>query len=308
MGLDISFFAQPGNQAGLRKCAQPLTFTLDLTEILMASIKASIFGETWVNRARGSKDPTSWVRDVMATLDTTGSVYLASLRLWFNRFPVSAKQKHGLITRIESFNNQEHLGAVNELAWWTFLQRQQFKAAPIATTKNTSTPDFRVVASSEFFAEVSTLNISEKDQAIFLARNSIELDHSETLRRVLGKVTAEKLKQLSYATERRRPSVLVLFDYTTWSAFGTQFYQFLADFLLGKNLGFQNLPVELSALVYVERKVFNGHIAISRPRSATYYNPFAKYPLPLGTFTSLNQFWCQMVKTESVSPDDWVWL
>jgi len=273
----------------------------------MASIKASLFGETWVSRARESKDPTSWVSDVMATLDTTGAVYLDSLRLWFDGFPLSAKQKQGLVARIESFKNQEHLGAVNELAWWTFLQRQQFNANPIATT-NTSTPDFRVIASSEFFIEVSTLNISEQDQATIQVRDSIALDHSETLRRVLGKVTAEKLKQLSYATERKRPSVLVLFDYTTWSAFGTQFYRFLADFLLGKPLGFQSLPAELSALVYVERKVFNGHVAISRLRSATYYNPFAKYSLPLGTFTSLSEFWCQVVKTESVSPDDWVWL
>lgn len=275
----------------------------------MASLKATVFDENWLSRARKSSGQMSWVNEVMETLDTTGGVYLASLRLWFNEYPLSAEKKQSLATHIESFNNHDHLGAVNELAWWTFLQRQQFSAKPIATTKNTSTPDFRVVSPSEFFVEVTTLNISEQEQKAFRAGDSIELNHTETVRRVLIKFTAEKLKQLSYAADRKKPVVLVLFDYTTWSAFGTQFHLFLADFLLGKQLGFQSLAGELSALVYVERKVFpNGHIAISRRRSATYYNPFAKYPLPIGTFTSLDQFWCQMVKTESVLSDDWVWL
>ena len=277
---------------------------MGLSEISMTSKSAFIFDEDWISRARGNTDQASWANEVIATLDTAGGIYLASLRLWFDGFPLSTKDKQRLAAGIESFRNQDHLGAVNELAWWAFLQRQQFIANPIPTA-NTSTPDFQVVAPSEFFVEVSTLNISEQDQTKFQVGDSIELNHTETVRRVLGKLTAEKLKQLSYG---QKPSVLVLFDYTTWSAFGTEFYRFLADFLLGKQIGFRSLPVELSALVYVEKKVFNGHIAISRLRSAAYYNPFAKYPLPIGTFTSLNQFWCQMVKTESVSSDDWLWL
>ena len=68
------------------------------------------------------------------------------------------------------------------------------------------------------------------------------------------------------------------------------------------------LPVELSTIVYVERKVIDGRIAISRDRSAIYYNPNAKHPLPIGTFSALRQFWCQMMETEPASPDYWIWL
>lgn len=269
--------------------------------------KTTIFDENWTERARASTEKMSWVKDVMATLDTAGGVYLASLRMWFNRFPLNIKQKKKLAADIESFKNEDHLGAVNELAWWAFLQREQFNANPIARTSS-PTPDFQVLAPTEFFIEVSTLNVSKQDQSKFQAGDSVELNHAEMLRRVLGKLTAEKQRQLSYAADQKEPSVLVLFDYTTWSAFGTQFYRFLGDFLLGKQRGFQSLPIELSALIYVERKVFDGRIAISRLRSATYYNPHAKYPLAIGTFASMNQFWCQMVESESASPEGWVWL
>ena len=113
---------------------------------------------------------------------------------------------------------------------------------------------------------------------------------------------------MSYAVHQKRPCVLVLFDYTIWSAFPTQFFYFLADFLLGKELGFNGLPTELSALVYVEQKVIDGRIAISRDRSAIYYNPNAQYPLPVGTFTVLNQFSCQMMEEEPKFADHWIWL
>jgi hypothetical protein len=269
--------------------------------------RTTIFDINWIARARARTDKRSWVYDVMGDFDTSGGVYLASLRLWFNRFPLDPDQKRGLAVRIESFRNEDHLGAVNELAWWRFLQREQFNANPIPTASS-PTPDFQVLTPSEFFIEVSTLNVSERDKSKFEAGDSVELDHDETLRRILGKLTTEKKKQLSYAAELKKPTVLVLFDYTTWSAFGTQFYRFLADFLLGKPRGFQNLPVELSALVYVERTVFDGHIAISRLRSAAYYSPYAKHPLPGGMFPSMNQFSWQIVAVESTSPESWVWL
>jgi hypothetical protein len=118
----------------------------------------------------------------------------------------------------------------------------------------------------------------------------------------------EKMQQLSYATNQGKPFILVLFDYTSWSGFGTQLYRFIADYLLGKQRGFHNLPTELSALVYVERKCINGRIGISRLRSAAYYNPNARFALPMGTFSSLNQFWSQMVHTESTSTESWIWL
>jgi len=274
----------------------------------MMATKTTIFAENWTNLARACDDKSSWVNDVMATFETTGGVYLASLRMWLNCFPVKANQKKKLSADIESFKTEDHLGAVNELAWWAFLQREKFKANPIPTTSS-PTPDFCVSAPSEFYIEVSTLNVSQQDHSKFQTGNSVHLDHDETLRRVLGKLTAEKQRQLSYTSARKKPGVLVLFDYTIWSGYGTQFYRFLANFLLGRQSGFQYLPIELSALIYIERKVLDGRIAISRLRSATYYNPHAKYPLSIGTFASLNQFWSQMLESESASlPEGWVFL
>lgn len=253
------------------------------------SIKIVIFDEGWIKKAKKTADKKSWAYDAMDNLDTTGGIYLSTLRLWFNEFPLKPKQKQSLATSLESSKNEDHLGGVNELAWWAFLQKEQFSVKPIPPAKS-PTPDFWVTAPSEFYAEVSTLNVSYRDKAKFEAGDSVELDHTETLRRLLGKFTKEKQQQLLYAANRQKPIVLVLFDYTTWSAFGIQFHRFLGDFLLGKQRGFQGLPNELSALVYVERKCVDGHIGISRLRSATYYNPNAKYALPLGTFASLKQW------------------
>lgn len=269
--------------------------------------KTTIFDANWTRSAQASPDQTSWVNEVIESLDSSGGIYLQSLQNLFNCFPLKSKQIRQLATRIESFKNDDHLGAVNELAWWAYLQRAKFNACPIPAANN-PTPDFQVISPSEFFVEVSTLNVSEQDQSIFESGESLALDHSETLRRILRKLTDEKCKQLSYAAKQNSPSVLVLFDYNTWSQFPTQFYQFLAEFLLGRQDGFQRLPIELSALVYVERKVLDGHMAISLLRSATIYNPYAQYSLPLGSFSSLKQFPCQMAPGESASSFPWFWV
>jgi hypothetical protein len=188
-----------------------------------------------------------------------------------------------------------------------FLRKEKFHVNPVPTATS-ATPDFLVAAPSEFFVEVSTLTISARDKSKLDAGDSVELDHSETLRRILGKFTNEKMKQLSHAAAQNKPCVLVLFDYTSWSAFGTQLYRFLGEFLVGKQHGFQSLPAELSALIYVERKCINGHIGISQLRSAVYYNPNAMHAISVDTFSSLNQFWCQMVSTGGKSSEHWIWL
>lgn len=267
-------------------------------------MEETIFDANWIRAAQTNVDQSSWVEEVIETLDSSGGIYLESLQNLFKGFPLNSKQKYQLKTRIESFKDDDHLGAVNELAWWAFLQWEQFNASPMPTT-NTPTPDFQVIAPTNFFVEVSTLNVSKCDQSKFEARDSVELDHSETLRRILGKLTDQKRKQLLYAAKKKKPSVLVLFDYTTWSQFPTPFYRFLAKFLLGHQRGYQSLPNELSALVYVIRQVLDGHMAINLLRSATYYNPFAQYALPFGSFSSLKQYGRQMVPVESASNGEW---
>lgn len=270
--------------------------------------KLALFDKRWLKSARAKNHSTpSWVRDVMETLDTTGGVYLSLLRQWFDRFPLTASDKQKLKTELESFNNPDHLGAVNELTWWEFMRRTKLQANTVPTA-STRRPDFKVTTPVEFFVEVSTLNISDTENKKIAAGNTVALNHLETLRRLLVKVMQDKKHQISYAASQNCPCVLVLFDYTEWSAFGTEFYRFLGDSLLGRGLDFARLPAKLSALVYVERKVIKGRIAVSKHRSAIYYNPIARHALPVGTLGALRQFWCQVLEAEPKSQNNWVWL
>lgn len=269
--------------------------------------KTPIFGDEWLRTARSKNKNGSWAAAALETLDTTGRIYLATLRLWFERFPLSLKQKQQLRTRLESLLDDEHLGGVNELAWWAFISREGFTAAPLAPT-TAPRADFELQSPTACFVEVSTLNVSQKDRTRLEAGEGVGLDHAETVRRVVGKLTDEKNRQLQYAATQKKPGVLALFDYTTWSGPGTLFYRTLGEFLLGKKLGFKGLPPELSAIVYLERKVLDGRIAISRDRSGVFYNPLALYPLPAGTFPSFNQFYLQLASSDSIATDHWVWL
>jgi hypothetical protein len=269
----------------------------------------TVFDGSWLTAARVKKPhASSWTHEVMEALDTTGGIYLGSLRLWFDKFPLnSTKQKRVLKTRLESFATSDHLGAVNELSWWEFMCRTDIEAVPIPPT-NAPRPDFKVTVPSEFFVEVSTLNVSDAEKRELQAGRGVNLNHSETLRRLLLRVADEKKGQISYAANESRPCGLVLFDYTTWSGFGTEFFRFLATSLLGRGLVFAHVPTTLSALVYVERRVIDGRIAISQQRSAVYYNPTASHALPIGTFGVLRQFWCGMSEAEPKSQEHWLWL
>ena len=268
----------------------------------------TIFDEKWIMSARSCDDESSWVKDVIADIETTGGLYLSILKVWFDAFPLQAKQKRKLKSDIENCKTEAHLGAVNELALWSFLQREKFQIKPIPVAK-VATPDFSVSTPFEFYLEVSTLNVSQQDKKKIKKNSSIQLDQDETLRRILGKLTNEKQKQLKYAFDRKKPGVLVLFDYTSWSGFGTEFYRYLARFLFGGQCGFLNLPIEISALVYIERRFLDCRFAISRIRSAAYYNPYAKYPLTMGSFAAINQFWSQMAHSDPVvASEAWVYL
>lgn len=268
----------------------------------------SIFDDEWLAKARFKSSNTSWASAVVETLDTSGQIYLNTLRLWFNKFPAEQNDKQELHKRLESLQNDRHLGGVNELAWWAFMQRDGFAATVVPTAKKASRPDFQLAPPVDCFVEVSTLNVSAKDRDQLKNGESIALDHTESIRRVMGKLTDEKHKQLMYAVNQQKPGVLVLFDYTEWSAFGTSFFNILGKFLLGTEFGFKGLPPELSAIIYLERKVLDGRIALSRDRSAVYYNPLALQPLSLNSFPSLKQFWFHLASNEPSSAEHWIWL
>jgi hypothetical protein len=270
----------------------------------------TVFDAAWLAQAKAATNIAPWITDVLNTLDAEGALYLDSVRIWFTKFPhASIRDRNALKSSLENFHdNNNHLGGVNELSWWAFMRQTQMKGEPVATAPPEKRPDFRLIAPSEFFVEVSTLNVSEPDRRNFEQNEGVSLNHSDSFGRILQKVATDKKDQITFAADSKRPCALVLFDYTTWSGYGTQFFRFLANALLGKPNEFCGLPVALSALVYVERKVIDGRIAISRDRSAVYYNPNAAYPLPIGTFTAIGQFWCQMIESQPRLEDHWVWL
>ena len=173
--------------------------------------------------------------------------------MWFKQFPLTLVQKKQLRSRIESFRNDEHLGGVNELAWWAFMLWEGLKGNPVPAS-STPRPDFQLQSPTDCFLEVSTLNVSDKDKKKFERGESVSLDHAETIRRVLGKITEEKKRQLMYAAAEKKLCVLALFDYTTWSGFATLFCRTLGEFLLGRQLGFKTfLPSYLRSSTWSER-------------------------------------------------------
>ena len=177
------------------------------------------------------------------------------------------------------------------------IDAEGLKGNPVPVS-STPRPDFQLQSPSDCFVEVSTLNVSDKDKKNFERGESVSLDHAETIRRIIGKITEEKKRQLMYAAAERKPCVLAFFDYTTWSGFATLFYRTLGEFLLGRQLGFKIFPAELSAIVYLERRVLpDGRIALSRNRSAAYCNLLALYHLQRGSFSMLDQSWSQLVST-----------
>lgn len=266
-----------------------------------------LFDENWKKEVKSRAIKNSWTKDVLDELSTTGGTYLSTIQDWLNQYPLTPKNKKWLAKHLQSPKTSDHLGGVNELAFWMLLKKEQYAVTPLAVNKS-PTPDFKVNGSTGFFAEVSTLNVSDKDAAKFEAGDGIELNHAESVYRFLGKLTDEKKKQLSYANDLQKPAVLVLFDYTEFSGYGTQFYSHFAEVLLGEERGFYNLPKELSALIYLERKVIDGQIVINRDRSAVYHNPHAQYLLPIDTFPFINRFFGSMEFHKPNKEEEWIYL
>ena len=270
-----------------------------------------LFDDNWFDSAYNEPHGNQWIDDVMDQINGAGGIYLNTLRLWFERFPVSKKQKKHLKNRIESFKNSDHLGGVNEIAWWEFVNSFGWTAKPIDAGK-AETPDFNVIKPEEFFCEITTLNISEKERKLLDSGDGVALNHNRNIGRIIKKVVSEKSGQIKYGAYRKKPSILVLFDYTFWSGFGTQFYHALANFLLADNIGFMKLPIELSGVVYIERKVIDGKIGISMDRSAIYHNPNSLYKVPESVFRMIRQYMIHMKEVPAMVTQNgqthWFWL
>ncbi|HMK20703.1 MAG TPA: hypothetical protein VK466_00115 [Terriglobales bacterium] len=267
-----------------------------------------LFDDPWRAGAVAGGRGDSWANDVVAALDSEGGHYLATLAKWFTQFPTaSTTDRAAMKARLESFTTSDHLGAVNELAWYQFMRQSGFQIDPISTAK-TARPDFMLTGPTPVFAEVSTLNVSDGEKASLRDTGGVGLNHRETVRRLLLKVSDEKRAQFEYAAANGLPCLLVLFDYTFWSGLATDLYRFLASELLRDAPAFSGLPSALSAIVYVERRVMAGRIVLSRLRSAIYHNPAASYGLDPRMFNMLRHFGHDIREIAPGVEGDWIEL
>ena len=253
---------------------------------------AEVFDSSWRDRAMHIKDKKAWFQELSPNISTENEIVLLTIRLWIESLPLTEDQRIDFKRRLESFDNAEHWGAVAELAWCRLLIRQQIKAKLIDTvkSKSNSRPDFEIILPTQFHAEVTTLNPSQKDEAAFSIGCGVDLDHTETIRRLVGKLTDEKLKQLQYSCSNGKPAVLVIFDSTISTGVGSHFASSLQEWLYdGKSKQNNILPTELSAIVYVVKTMFEGRMAILDSRSAVFHNPGAKIMLPSESLSFLCQ-------------------
>jgi hypothetical protein len=165
------------------------------------------------------------------------------------------------------------------------MKQFNWQVKPVSTTVRH--PDFYISHPVKIFCEVSTLNKTNMEKSDAGGR----IDHSRASSRILRKAIDEKLDQLKYAEQKKKPAILVIFDYSSWSGYGTQRFKAIAAHLLKCS----NLPAELSTLLYVNKGVNNeGKIVIYGQQSAVYHNPCAKYPVPTALFEIFPQFFLEL--------------
>jgi len=243
---------------------------------------SDLYNSNWITNAEKLESSHSWVLDVLKSKN--GRNYLKTIKTWYQRYP--NKSEH-LKNFLESFDTASHLGGVNELFWWEFMKKFKWKAQPIKVNRE-KRPDFHVTKPSEFFCEVTTLNISKKDESALRSESGVGLNHEATIYRILGKVMNEEKEQIVYGCRKGHPSILVLFDYTFWSGLATDFSRTFQQKLFEGD-GFAELPKSPSALLYVEKKIIYTRFCVTVKRSAVFHNPYAKYTLPKTVFTMFRQ-------------------
>ena len=259
------------------------------------SDRQELFNSNWINRTKAEKDLSSswaWANDVLEDIPGDGNTYLLKIREWFNKFPfVALSQSKHMRKGLESLSTEDHLGAVNELFWYNTAKFLKWSLKPFfKIKKEESSPDFKVTSPSCFYCEVTTLNISQSDRIVLANNNGVRLNHQREIVRILQKAVKEKIKQLRFGYNVQKPSVLVVFDYSTFSGFETDRPGALAEVLLNSLVGLQAMPKELSTLLYLERYVSKGLFRLRISQSAVYHNPLADYQIKKDTFIWIKQF------------------
>jgi len=248
-----------------------------------------IFDDTWISKAQNESRDGSWARAVIDTFEQSGKTYLGIIKRWYDSYPHDTKEKKELMIKLEHFSNVDHLGGANELSWFEFMKHFNWQVTPVS--EKVRHPDFHVTHPFEFYCEVSTLNLTGSEKTDIGGRINHEIPASKILRKAID----EKIDQLKYAGDKQKPAVLVVFDYSSWSGYGTQRYMAIADTLLM----FPDLPPALSAFIYVDKGVNEkGKIVIYGERSAVYHNPRASLSLPSDLFDIFPQFHIELKETK----------
>jgi hypothetical protein len=226
-----------------------------------------LFGDDWLESVKKAKN--SWAFSVLENINGSGDVYLKCISKWYAELPGTNKQKNHLKKSLESVNNPDHLGAVNELSWWSFCKLLEFEIERIPEGASRR-PDFKIkLQNLSVLFEVTTLNPSDDESCC-----EINYSQEKSIKRTIRKV-AEKTGQFEYGYIEGIPTVLVLFNYNEWSGLGTQFH---------RKIGISNLFCEsflgLSAIIYIERFVINGKPKLKKDSIVIADNTNAKYPLP----------------------------
>ncbi|MEZ8321419.1 hypothetical protein AB6C72_23705, partial [Vibrio splendidus] len=167
------------------------------------------------------------------------------LESWYKRFPGSDTQKKSLLRHLVSSVTEDHLGAVNEMAWWQLFQSRGHQIEPVARAKS-STPDFvHQHERGKTYFEVTTLNVAQNS-------GNVELKSAtkHSVKRVAQKCASDKKQQLLFGYERQSPSVLVVFNYDSWSGYGINHHKAMIE-----EFDTTKLSESLSAIVFVERRV-----------------------------------------------------
>lgn len=251
-----------------------------------------VFDSAWREKAALASGRNSWFDELFPVMSTEHEIGLLNLRLWVESLPMNEEQRADFKRRLESHDSAEHWGAVAELTWWRLLQKHNIEAALIPTVKSqgNSRPDFEITRPTQFHAEVTTLNPSQKDIKAFSLGEGVALDHAETIRRFIGKLTEAKKKQLQYSRERGAPTVLAVFDSAISTGVGSYFKISFKDWLFGGEQSTSNtLPSDLSAIVYLRKSMHEGRTAVVKSSSAVFHNPDAKIELPHESLSFLPQ-------------------
>lgn len=204
-------------------------------------MKHELYSQSWLDELKSKSTQESWVSDVIADINGSGGVYLAILRDWFLSHPFPSKgTKQQMKNALESLNNSDHLGAVNELCWFRLMG--DLSLSPEALPEDSrNTPDHmgKSTLGTEFFCEVTTLNVSGKDAASISSGKGASLNQEIEISRIIRKATEEKAVQLQFGYKNQKGMVFVVFDYSIFSGLGTQRPLALADALLKTPTGLQ---------------------------------------------------------------------